>query len=320
MRLNTLSGRSSRQLITVGVLTVALFTSAACGSSSRGSSAGSTSSTNSGTSDAASSAAVDSAARALLPQSIRDAGAITVASTLTLPPEEFLDTDGTTPIGMSIDLGHALGAKLGISFNFVNVPFNAVLAGVAAGRYQAVIDSMSITPARRAELGFVSYFKSGSTIAVVAGNPKHITSMDGLCGADVAGIVGSQNAEQLKQYTEQHCLPQGLKAINIVWFPDSNSSRQALAAGRIDAQYGAYSSLSYSAAHSDGKIEITGGNITTGDMYGIGVQKSAPDLGNAIAAALNDLIQDGQYATIFKKWGLDEAEVDHADFLPPTSG
>ncbi|MBU4334988.1 MAG: transporter substrate-binding domain-containing protein, partial [Actinobacteria bacterium] len=83
----------------------------------------SSSDSGSGSTDAATSAAAtfdpttiakDETIAALLPEKIATAGTLIVGSDTTYAPAEYIDEDGTTPIGYDVDLAKALGAVLGL--------------------------------------------------------------------------------------------------------------------------------------------------------------------------------------------------------------
>ena len=260
--------------------------------------------------------AVDGAARALLPARFRDSGTIVVGSAMNYPPEQFMKEDGTTPTGFSVDLADAMGRRLGVTFRFENTTFDAILAGIEAGRYDIAITSMSVTTERRKLVDFVTYFNTGTVITAHGGNPKNIHSMIDLCGLKLAGIKGSLNADKAQKFSDASCVPQGRKPIEIVWFSDSAATKQALAAGRIDAQFGDFSSSIYNAEHSAGTLQVVSDDVDYGDPYGIAFKKGNQELGKALEAALNGIIASGEYQRILTSWGVRKGAVDRAEYLP----
>ena len=61
---------------------------------------------------------------------------------------------------------------------------------------------------------------------------------------------------------------------------------------------------------SDGRLELTG-DIFDAAPYGMAIKKDSP-LGPAAAAALQHLIETGDYAAILAQWGIKDGLVDHA--------
>lgn len=260
------------------------------------------------------SGGVNEAARAMLPAKIREAGVVQVESTMGYPPAEFYEEDGKTPTGYSVELGEALGRKLGVRFEFTNTAFAALVPGITSGRFDIGITEMSITDERRKQVSFIKYFNAGTMILVQAGNPKNIHRMADLCGVKVGSTKGANNVQKVIAYSDANC---GDKPAEIVWFDDTPAVFQAIQTGRIDAEYDDFPAMKYAAAHSDGKLEAVG-DIEYGFPKGMPIAKDNTGLGNAVTAALNDLIEAGEYHRILDKWGVADGAVDKAEFLPAT--
>jgi polar amino acid transport system substrate-binding protein len=109
------------------VLAVALV-AAGCGekSDSGGGSTGTT----------AAAPAVDEALAAKVPDAIKSDGKIVVGTDTTYSPNEFLDTDGKTPIGWDIDLFAAVAAKLGLKAEFRSAKFPELITAIQSGKYE----------------------------------------------------------------------------------------------------------------------------------------------------------------------------------------
>lgn len=260
---------------------------------------------------------VDPAAAALVPDAVKKAGAVKVASAFGYPPEQFYAADGKTQIGFSVELGHALGQKLGVPFEFENVNFGGILVGIAAHRYDAAITSMSVTPDRSKQVNFVTYLNAGGSVLVSAKNPKNIQGLEDLCGAKVTNVVGSLYGQFLTDYSAKNCQPKGKAAIELVNFDDAASPNQAVIAGRVDAAFRDFTANAYVAQQSNGALKVVGG-VVASSPYGVAVSKDRPDLAKAITVAMNDLIQDGEYVAILKKWNVAEAALTKSELILAT--
>ena len=280
-------------------------------SSAGGSSAGSSASAAPGPGE------VDPAAAALVPDAVKKAGAVKVASAFGYPPEQFYAADGKTQIGFSVELGHALGQKLGVPFEFENVNFGGILVGIAAHRYDAAITSMSVTPDRSKQVNFVTYLNAGGSVLVSAKNPKNIQGLEDLCGAKVTNVVGSLYGQFLTDYSAKNCQPKGKAPIELVNFDDAASPNQAVIAGRVDAAFRDFTANAYVAQQSNGALKVVGG-VVASSPYGVAVSKDRPDLAKAINLAMNDLIQDGEYVAILKKWNVAEAALTKSELIQAT--
>ena len=117
-----------------------------------------------------------------LPKEIRSKGTLTVAADATYPPNEFLAEDGKTIVGMAPDLGEALEKALGIELRWVNAPFDGILPGLAAGKYDIGFSSFTDTKEREQTVDFVTYYSAGTSFIVRAEDGPEIEVLKDLCG------------------------------------------------------------------------------------------------------------------------------------------
>ncbi len=274
-----------------------------CGSSSSSSSSSAATSSAAGTSTASSSAAAGANAvvTKLVPAAIKSKGTLTVAADASYAPNEFIASDGHTVIGMDADLSHALAALMGLKANVVNVTFDAIIPGLAAGKYDMGASSFSDTKAREKVVNFVDYFLAGESFLTKSSGGTSITSLSALCGKSVA--VESTTTEQMDaQAQSKKCTAAGKPAVKVVVFPNQNAANLALISGR--AQLGFLDSpvADYQVKKTNGELKIVGPTIATGP-YGLAIPKKS-GLAPAVLAGLKVLMHNGTYATILKKWGI----------------
>ena len=196
--------RATRSTILAGSVLLALSLSA-CTNASQAAPEPAGSGASAGANTGAEAVALNETARDLLPEEIRAAGTLRVASDPTYAPFEYYDTDNTTMIGYDVDFSDAVGAALGLEVEHVPATFDTILPGLASGKYDMAMSTFSITPEREKIVDFVDYLNGGSGVAVVPGNPQQI-SMDPLsmCGKKIAGQKGSiQSMEYLPTFSKE---------------------------------------------------------------------------------------------------------------------
>lgn len=79
----------------------------------------------------------------MVPADVAVDGKIVVGSDASYAPNEFTDKDGKTVIGMDAEVFTAVAAKLGLTAQFVNAPFDAIITGVGSGKYE-----VGVSPSR----------------------------------------------------------------------------------------------------------------------------------------------------------------------------
>jgi len=83
-----------------------------------------------------------------VPTATKSKGTLIVASDAHYPPDEFIGSDGRTVVGMDPDLASALAGVMGLKVKVVNKPLSTIIPGVAAGRYDLGMSSITDTRGR----------------------------------------------------------------------------------------------------------------------------------------------------------------------------
>ena len=127
----------------------------------------------------------------------------TVAADATYPPNEFLDEDGQDDRRHDPDLANALGKVLGVKIEIVNAPFDGIMPGLAAGKYDLGLSRFTDTKEREQTVDFVTYFSAGTSFFVRADRAgPTINGLADLCGHKVAvekGTIQADDAEAQAQ-------------------------------------------------------------------------------------------------------------------------
>jgi polar amino acid transport system substrate-binding protein len=253
-----------------------------------------------------------------LPKKIQKAGVIKVGSDIAYAPVEFMD-ENNKPAGIDPDLAKALGKQLGVDFQFQNGTFDGLVTGMNSGRFDLIMSAMTDTKNREegrddsgkkvgAGADFVNYFQAGSTILVKKGNPEHIDSLEDLCGKTVALQRGTAN-QTLAQEQSKKCD----KPIEILDFKKDTEALLQVKQGRAVADINDYPVAAYNAKTSGGgeDFEVVGDQINAAP-YGIAVDKKSTELRDAVQAALNAIMKNGEYAKVMKKWEVTNGALDEA--------
>ncbi len=291
--------RSTTLLSLIAAVLVALLGATACGSSS--STTASSSAAGSGTTGGGAAVAKVPSIAAMLPSSASSSGGFTVAVDASYPPNEYVDTDGSSLIGWDIDLGHALGQVLGVPFNFKNVTFDAIIPGLAAQKYQIGMSSFTDTKAREKVVDFVTYFKAGSSFYVKASGGADISGIDGICGHSVAVETGTTEQDDVTAQSTT-CTNAGKPAVTVHAYPTQTAANLALSSGKADAVDADSVVSAYVVKTSNGQFKLSGKPYGVAP-YGIALPKDS-GLAKPVLAALQHLMKTGIYQQILHKWGV----------------
>lgn len=282
----------SARTIAVLAAVTSIGLTAGCGGSSSGG----------GDNSTVTPSSVDSAAAAKLPDNIKSAGVIKVATDASYPPNEFFGPDNKTIVGMDIDLGKALGDKLGVKFEFSNLGFDAILPALG-NRFDISMSSFTDNKEREKNFDMVDYFSAGTSFFGPTDSKLNPSGPADLCGQTVAVEKGTTQLDDVTAQKKKCDL-------KILAFPDQNQANLAVSSGRADVSMSDSPVAAYIAQKSGGKLKLIGSAYATAP-YGIPVPQDPAyaGLADALSMALQDLSDDGTYLKILKKWGVEDGAV-----------
>jgi ABC-type amino acid transport substrate-binding protein len=213
---------------------------------------------------------------------------LTVGSDIPYPPFEQGKSGDYT--GFDIELMEAIGEKIGRSPEFQDTSFETIFRDVAQGTFEAVISAATITEEREKEVAFSHpYYLSEQAILVKEGSD--VGGLEDLEGKTVGAQQGTTGLELGKEKAnagELRPYPEGPDAIN------------ALKAGTVEAVI-IDQPVAQNAVEEEGGVEISE-SVPTEETYGIAVAKDNRELLEEINKALNEVVEDGTYTTIYETW------------------
>jgi polar amino acid transport system substrate-binding protein len=298
--------RCSRVAVAIAVTAALGVAAAACSSSN-----------NSGSNSSSTTGALGSKAPlySKLPTSIQKAGQLAVGSDIEYAPIEFYKENTTTAQGVDVDLGKAMAAKLGVKVKFIDdTDFAGIIGALKAGRFDIVMSAMSDNKDRQGQgVDFVDYFSAGSGMIVQQGNPKHIQSLDDLCGQTVAVQKGTVQQTDVLAPQQTKCQQSG-KAMTILPFEKDTDALQQVKTGRAVANVEDFPVAAYNATVSgNGKdFSVVPNQVGQISPYGIAIPSNDQQLVQAMQSALKAVIADGTYAKILKRWGVEKGSLTTA--------
>jgi len=294
-------GRATRYLAAATIPALALVLSA-CGSSSL------TQSTPSASGSAAAIQA-DPALNAKLPDKIKSSGVIQIGVDATYKPNEYLN--GTTVVGMDVDLFDAVAAKLGVTTKWNPSKFDSILIGITAAKYDIGVSSFTINTKRLAAVTMISYANVGSQWATAPGNPKAVDKANP-CGKTIAIQTGTVQDDEIAATNKGMCAS---NPINVLSYSGQDEVNNAVAIGKADAMLADYPVTQSAIQTSGGKLVALGDQYGAAP-YGYAVTKDNQSFAEAIAGALTELKQDGTYDAILKKYGIEAAAISSFEVNP----
>lgn len=121
--------------------------------------------------------------------SIKDAGKIVVGTSADYPPFEFVDEAGNTT-GFDVELMNEIAKRMGVTVEWVDMPFDSLIAAVQEGKIDASIAAFNYDPERDESVDFTdAYYTTEDSFTVLDGFAGDLSDPMNLANF----IVGAQS-------------------------------------------------------------------------------------------------------------------------------
>ena len=217
-------------------------------------------------------------------------------------------TDPNKAIGFDVQGAQAVAKAWGVTLQVRNTGFDALIPDLTAGRCDIVWTALYVSQKRLAVADAVPYMATGQVVMVPKGNPKHIKTLDDLCGKKVSIQTGGVVEQRINDQSKT-CTNAGKSAIQIAGYPKVADEFQQIVVGRVDAVWETDTAVSDFMLKNPGKYEV-GYAMPKTDSYGVYFQKNKPELKTGLSDALKALKADGTLATLAKKYQIDPITLD----------
>lgn len=231
-------------------------------------------------------------------------GVLTAGTNPPFAPFEFKDSDGAI-IGVEMDMMKAIADILGLEFQPVEQDFSMILPAVQSGQIDIGASGFTDNEERRKNFDFIDHLYAGIQWAERTDGIKPVDPSDP-CGLTVA-VQRTTVSETDDVIPKQDACGGDLRILS---YDTSDNAALAVIMGRADAMSADSPVSSWAVNRSDGKMRMVGGMFDAAP-YGFAVPKDSK-LGPAVAAALNHLIQTGEYEKILDRWGINDGLVEEA--------
>ncbi len=221
---------------------------------------------------------------------ITKAGVWKVGTEGTYPPFTFHDASGKL-VGFDVEIAQEVGKRLGVKTEFIEGKWDGLIAGVDVRRYDAVVNEVTITDARKAKYDFTDSYIVSKAVLIVRSDNTTIKSF--------ADVKGKKLGQSLTSNFGKLAKDNGAEVVAVDGF---NQSVDLLLAGRIDGTFNdSLSFYDFAKQKPDAKVKIAASQADI-DAQGILVRKGEAALVAALNKALADLKADGTYGKISQKY------------------
>ncbi len=207
------------------------------------------------------------------------------------PPFNFITEDGDV-VGFDVDVAEEIASRLGKTLDYRTTAWDGIIEGLRAGRYDGILGSMGITPARQEIVDFSTpYYYSGPQLIVR--EDSGIEGPEDLDGSSRVALVTGTTFED-------DAVNLGVRAS---LYEDDNQTLMELLNGRVDGVLTdrIVGLNAINALPRGDELELVGSVLRT-ERMGVAVQKGNDELLDQINQALEEMRVDGTMREISERW------------------
>ncbi|MBF0672328.1 MAG: amino acid ABC transporter substrate-binding protein [Salinibacterium sp.] len=222
---------------------------------------------------------------------ITESGTIVIGTEGTYRPFSFHEGGSGELTGYDVEIAQAVAEKLGVEAQFEETQWDAIFAGLEAGRFAMIANQVSISPDREESYEFSAPYTVSPGVIVVRSGDTSIRSFDDLAGKTTAQSLTS-NWYGLAQEA----------GANVEAVEGWAQAVDLLLQGRVDATINdKLTYLDYLNDEPDAAIEVA---LETDDpsRSAFAFAKGNTELRDAVDEALSELRAEGTLAEISEKY------------------
>lgn len=221
---------------------------------------------------------------------IKKEGVLKIGTEGTYAPFTYHDASGKL-VGFDVEIGEAVAQKIGVKPQFIEGKWDGLIAGLDAKRYDAVINQVGITEARKQKYDFSEPYIASKAVLIVRGGDDSIKSFADLKGKKAAQSLTSNFGKLAEQ-----------SGAELVGTDGFDQSIQLVLTRRADATINdSLSFLDFKKQKPAAPVKVVAEQANA-EYSGIIIRKGEPELLAAINKALTEIKADGTYAKIADKY------------------
>jgi ABC-type amino acid transport substrate-binding protein len=221
-------------------------------------------------------------------EAIKKEGVLKVGIEAAYPPFNYYD-DKNKLVGFDVDITEEIAERMGVKVEYVATPWESIIGGLLADKYDIIISSMAITDERKQKVDFTApYYHTGSQL--FSPGDTDITDPTKIAGKKIGVAIGTTFEEKAKEL-----------GANVVTYKSDLLAFQDVQNGRLDGLL-TDGPVGHHVISSRGyDIKPVGEPLIKAEA-GIALRKNQGKFLEEVNKHIADMQADGTYAAISKKW------------------
>lgn len=273
-----------------------------------------------GSSDGGSTQSASSSSGPLTLESIKQKGKLSVATEAAYEPFEYMD--GEKIIGYNADLFQKISDDLGVKLDYIDLPFQGILAGLEAKKYDVVGATLGITAERASKYTMLLPIQNGTTVFVKRKGDDSIKSIEDIGGKKIGTQTSCYNETDTKKFNEK-LTSEGKEGYSELLTYDSfPEAFMELKNVRIDLVAQNYASCAAVIKNSPDDYEFVTGDGEDAEMVGTdtwvgwATRKEDTELSDYINSEIKKFKEDGTMDELQMKWFGQTTDLPNDNYIP----
>ena len=244
---------------------------------------------------------------------IKKNGKVVIGTEAALPPFEFVK-DGKI-VGYGKDILDYVVKDLGVEVEQLDLPWQGILPGLSAKKFDFVATSVTLFPARAKKYAFTMPIAEATHFAIKRKGVEDIKAVDDLIGKRLGvqlGAAGEKSAKWLvKKWKEEG--KGGFKELKL--YMTNPEAYLALANGDVDGVIHSLPTLAYLMKNRPDTYEFVG-PVREQSWYAWVTHPDDTDLRDYISSKIKELRDSGKLYELQEKWFGFRMKVPDSGYLP----
>ena len=221
---------------------------------------------------------------------VKEAGVLKVGTEGTYSPFSYHDPKTNTLVGYDVEVAAAVAKKLGVKVEYVETPWDSIFAGLAADRFDVVVNQVTKNPEREGLYGLSDTYTVSEGVIATRADDSSVSSL--------ADLKGKKSAQSLTSNWAKVAKDAGADVESVEGFTQAIT---LLKQKRVEATVNDnLAVLDYQKSTGDTSVKIA---AKTGDISEqVVATRKGSDLVAAVNKALAELKADGTLKAISEKY------------------
>ena len=246
-------------------------------------------------------------------EKIKRTGTVTVGTEAAFPPFEFVENGKI--VGYGKDILDYIIADLGVELVQLDLPWQGILPGVLAGKFDFVATTVSVRPERAKTYAFTVPIAEGTTWVMKRKGDDSITKVDDIAGKVVSAQLSSGGQAAAEDF-EKDMQARGVGSYGeLKLFTAYPEIFMATANGTADVAISPLPTLAVASKKSEGTFELVG-PIRDPSYMGWVTRPEDTDLRDYLSSVMLEMRDNGKLYESQDKWFGFKMPIPSEGYLP----